>query len=446
MAKSDPVASVAETPWPPRAHGNFALAVLILAFAFSFLDRVILSMLMVPIQKDLAFTDIQLALLHGFAFAIFYALAGIPLGRLADSVSRKRLIAVGVFVWSLFTASCGLARGFVSLFISRVGVGVGEAALSPAAFSLLSDYFPPERRARAIATYQLGVTVGSAAAYLLGGLVIALASSGGTVNVPMVGELTGWRAIFMFVGLPGVLVALLILTIREPARREVAVVTSDRQTLRAWLSANAVTMSCFALGLSCLNIAFNALIAWGPTWMARVHALDSARIGLVLGLAMLFAGCVGQLVGAWRSDRLLARGRVTAVFDTGALCGLALIPASVATMVPALGLAVPLIGAMLFLACAAIGHAPSLIGQIAPNHLRGQVAAIYLFAFNVIGTGVGPFVVAVLTERVFGDPLMVGTSIALTATVGAALGGLLFWAGRGALTRSVATLAQSIKE
>jgi MFS family permease len=437
----------AETPWPSRAHGNYALAVLILAFGFSFLDRVILSMLMIPIQQDLAFSDIQLALLHGFAFAIFYAVAGFPLGRLADTVSRKRLAAVGVAVWSLFTAACGLAQSFVGLFVSRVGVGVGEAALSPAAFSLLSDYFPPERRARAIATYQLGVTVGASVAYLLGGLVIAIASRGEAIDVPGIGAIPAWRATFLFVGLPGLLIALLALTIREPARREVA---SSRSvagpTLGAWLSDNVRTVTCFALGVSGINIAFNALIAWGPTWLVRVYHLAPATVGLVLGLSMLFAGCIGQLLGAWRSDRLLARGISTAVFDTGALCAVVLIPISVALIVPMLGVAVPLIGATLFFACAAIGHAPSLIGQIAPNHLRGQVSAIYLFAVNVIGTGVGPFVVAVLTERVFADPLMVGTSIALTAASGAAVGAVLLRAGRGALARSAAALARSIEE
>lgn len=438
-------AEAAGEAWPARGRANYALAVLIAAFAFSFLDRVILSMLMVPIQRELAFSDIELALLHGFAFAVFYAFAGFPLGRLADTVSRKRLIAAGVFVWSLCTASCGLARGFASLFLSRVGVGVGEAALSPAAFSLLSDYFRPERRARAIAVYQLGVTGGAGIAYVLGGLVIAFALSGQAIAVPLLGELSAWRVTFMLVGLPGLLVALVMLTIYEPPRREAAAL-AERGALRAWLGANKATVACFAFGYAAINISFNAIIAWGPTWLTRVYALPPAQIGLVLGMAMLFAGGIGQLVGAWRSDRLFAAGRRTAVFDTGIVCALLLIPLSAATIVPVLGIAVPLVGAILFFACAAIGHAPSLIGQIAPNRLRGQIAAIFLFAMNVVGTGLGPFAVAVLTDRVFADPAMVGASIALTAAAGAAAGGLMLWAGRGALARSVDTLARTVKE
>ena len=445
MTAVPPAAAVA--PWPSRRRANWVLAVLIVAFAFSFLDRVILTMLIVPIQRDLALTDVQLALLHGFAFAVFYALAGFPLGRLADRVSRKRLIAAGVAAWSLFTAGCGLAKGFYSLFFARVGVGVGEAALSPAAFSLLSDYFPPERRARAIATYQLGAIGGSGIAYVLGGLVIAFASSGGLIAVPLLGGMAPWQVTFLIVGLPGLAVALLVLTLKEPVRREsMARARRPRGQLRAWLRTNARTMICFVFGFSAINVSFNALIAWGPTWLMRVHDLPPAKIGLLLGAAMLLAGGGGQLLGAWRSDRLLARGRTTAVFDTGLACALILIPLSVATLVPGAMTAVLLVAAVLFFGCAAIGHAPSLIGQIAPNELRGQVAAIFLCAMNIIGAGVGSFTVALLTQHVFGDPKMVGASIGITAAIGAGIGAILIWSGRDALAQSAARLARSVKE
>lgn len=437
----------AQMPWPSRRSANYALTILIIAFAFSFLDRVILSMLMVPIQQELHFTDIQLALLHGFAFAVFYALAGLPLGRLADTISRKRLIAAGILIWSMCTAACGLARGFASLFLCRVGVGIGEAALSPAAFSMLSDYFPPAQRGRAIATYQLGVVGGAGLAYMLGGLVIAFVSSGQAFVLPILGELSAWRMTFLLVGLPGVAVALLALTMGEPPRRETAQrLLPKKGVLWSWLGQNALTIWYFSMGFAAINISFNAIIAWGPTWLTRVYQLDAAMIGLVLGLAMLFAGGIGQIAGAWRSDRLLARGHRTAVFDTGAICALVLIPLSVATVIPILGIAVPLAGAVLFFSCAAIGHAPSLIGQIAPNAIRGQVAAVFLLVMNIVGAGVGPFAVAVLTETIFADPSMVGVSIALTAASGAAMGAMLLWAGKGALRRSADSLAEAVKE
>ena len=433
-------------PWPPHRQANYALGVMVVAFAFSFLDRVILSMLMLPIQQELNFTDVQLALLHGFAFAVFYALAGLPLGKLADTISRKHLIAFGISIWSLCTAACGLARGFGSLFLARVGVGIGEAALSPSAFSILSDYFPPERRGRAIATYQLGVTGGAGLAYILGGLVIAFAQSGNAINVFGFGELSAWRVTFMLVGLPGLLVALFALTIKEPRRREVAVSSpAGNEALAGWLRQNWRAMTFYSLGFASINVAFNALIAWGPAWLTRVHELEPAQIGFLLGAVMLFAGGTGQLLGARRSDKLFARGRRTAVVDTGLLCALALIPLSIGMIVPVLGFAVVLVGGMLFAACAAIGHAPSLIGQIAPNGLRGQVSAIFLFALNVIGTGVGPFAVAMLTDHVFADPKMVGISMTITALTGAVVGAILLWAGSGAVRQSAERLAVAVE-
>jgi len=426
-----------DAAWPPRAQGNYALVLLIVAFAFSFLDRVILSMVMLPIQKEMAFSDVQLALLHGFAFVILYVLAGFPLGRMADRHSRRGLIAAGIFVWSLCTAACGLARNFTGLFLARVGVGIGEAALSPAAFSLIADYFRPERRARAIATYQLGVIAGSGIAYILGGLVIGFATAGNDVTLPLVGPLSPWRVTFLAVGLPGLVVALLMLTIVEPARRGAVPSQRSGVSITEWVCANRRTVTCFAIGYSLINIAFNAIIAWGPTWLARVHHLPPATIGLMLGAAMLLAGGVGQLAGAARSDRLFAAGDRAAVFRTGVACAMILVPVSLAIAVPSLALAGAMVAVVIFLACAAIGHAPSLIGQIAPNRLRGQVAAIFLFAMNLIGTGVGPLVVALLTDRLFGDPAMVGVSIAITAAAGAALGGLFLHSGRAALARSV---------
>jgi MFS family permease len=427
-----------EPAWPPRAQANYALVLLIVAFAFSFLDRVILSMVMVPIQKEMAFSDVQLALLHGFAFVVLYVVAGFPLGRMADRRSRRGLVAAGIFVWSLCTAACGLARNFTGLFLARVGVGIGEAALSPAAFSMIADYFRPERRARAIATYQLGVIAGSGIAYILGGLVIGFATKGQHVDVPLLGALSPWRVTFLAVGLPGLLIALLMLTIVEPVRRGASEkARADGASLIAWVRANRRTVSCFAFGYSLINVSFNAIIAWGPTWLARVHHLTPPKIGLLLGASMLLAGGIGQLLGAARSDRRFALGDRAAVFNTGILCATILVPVSLAVVAPMLAVAMVMVAAIVFFACAAIGHAPSLIGQIAPNRLRGQVAAIFLLAMNLIGTGVGPLAVALLTEKVFRDPAMVGVSIAITAAAGAALGGVLLYLGRAALVRSV---------
>lgn len=197
-----------------------ALAVLMLAYTVSFVDRTILSLLIPPIQRDLGISDTQVSLLAGFAFAIFYTLMGIPLGRIADRYNRRNLIAVGITVWCLMTAACGLARTYWELFLARVGVGIGEAALSPAAYSMISDLFPRDQLGRAIAIYSIGLPIGSGVALLIGALVVGMVANVPPITLPLVGTLYAWQLTFLLVGLPGLIVALLVLALREPQRRD----------------------------------------------------------------------------------------------------------------------------------------------------------------------------------------------------------------------------------
>jgi MFS family permease len=208
------------------------VGVLTFVYIFSFIDRQILNLLVRPIRRDLGISDFQMSLLMGFSFALFYTLFGIPLGRLADSRSRRTIIAVGFTVWSLMTAGCGLARNFVQMLLLRVGVGVGEAALSPAAYSIITDYFPPKRRATAISVYSMGIYIGSGIAFIVGGLVAGLAAAQETWNVPLVGATRPWQVVFFIVGIPGVFLALLMYTVREPARRGIKTVKTADGGLR----------------------------------------------------------------------------------------------------------------------------------------------------------------------------------------------------------------------
>src|ERR1700734_2488400 len=185
----------------------------------AFVDRPILSLLVGSIKRDLGISDTRIGLLQGLSFALFYTVMGLPLGRLADTRSRRNLIAAGVVVWSLFTSACAIAKSFWSLFFTRIGVGVGEAGLSPAAYSLISDYFPPERLGVAISVYYMGVFLGSALALLVGGMVVAVMALIPTVTLPAIGTIASWRVTFLIVGAPGLLGALLVYTIREPLRK-----------------------------------------------------------------------------------------------------------------------------------------------------------------------------------------------------------------------------------
>ena len=197
--------------YPSSLSAWTTVTILMIAYVLSFIDRQILNLLVEPIRRDLVISDTQMSLLMGLSFALFYTVCGIPLGRLADTRSRRGLIAIGVLFWSAATAACGTAKLYWQFLICRVGVGVGEAALSPAAYSLIADSFPPERRATAISVYSMGVYLGSGIAFLLGGLVIQFASAQGNVVLPVLGEVRPWQLIFLILGAAGVLFTLLML-------------------------------------------------------------------------------------------------------------------------------------------------------------------------------------------------------------------------------------------
>jgi MFS family permease len=212
-------ASTEKELYPPRAYAWYAVGVLTVAYVFSFIDRQILNLLVGPIRRDLGISDTKMSLLMGFSFAVFYSFFGIPLGRLADSKSRRTIIAVGMVLWSMLTAGGGLAKYFWHFLLLRMGVGGGEAALSPSAYSLISDYFPKETRATAISVYSMAFYIGSGIAFLLGGLVVGFDSAKSGWSVPVVGAVRPWQLVFFIVGLPGALLAVLLYTMREPTRK-----------------------------------------------------------------------------------------------------------------------------------------------------------------------------------------------------------------------------------
>jgi MFS family permease len=216
-------------PYPREAYAWSVVAILIFAYTISFVDRQIMALLIQPIKADLQINDTQIGLLHGLAFAVFYTLFGIPIGRMADSKSRKWIIIVGISIWSAMTAACGLAKSFTQLMFARIGVGVGEASLSPSAYSMLSDYFPREKRGRALSMYGTGIFLGSGLAFLLGGKVVAYTMMAESFSLPLLGELRPWQMAFMLVALPGILAVMLMGLVKEPLRRGLLRSTDNKQ-------------------------------------------------------------------------------------------------------------------------------------------------------------------------------------------------------------------------
>ncbi len=406
--------------YPPARVGWYAVVVLLLAYTFSFIDRIILTLMVAPIRRDLIITDTQISLLHGFAFAIFYTVLGLPLARLADRSSRRRLVIVGIVIWSVMTAACGFARNFAQLFLTRVGVGIGEASLSPAAYSMIGDLFAPASRGRAIALYTSGITVGSGAALLLGGVVVQAASAGGSGLFLALGLTQAWQVIFVLVGLPGLLIALLMLTVAEPVRQAHAPVA--HVPLRMVFAAFGRTPAIWGhfLGFGLASLVFNGFFAWAPTLFVRQFAMTPGAAALQLGLAMLVGGTLGMLGGGALADRWTARGRSDATMRVGLLACIGLIPFAIAVpLAPSASVAFALFWPFFFFVSMPFGVAPAALAAVSPPGVKAQMIALYLLAINLFGIGAGPLVIAMVTDYGFGADAAIGKSMAVVGAIAA---------------------------
>jgi MFS family permease len=407
----------------------YVLFVLILAYTVSFIDRQALTLMVDPIRASLDISDTQLSLLHGFAFAIFYSIMGIPIGRLVDKRKRTYIIAAGIVVWSLMTAACGLARNFIQMFIARVGVGVGEAALSPGAYSLIADYFPKRRLPLALSIYTSAAYAGSGLAIMIGGTIIALMPA---MTLPLVGALEPWQAVFIAIGLPGLLVALLVLFLREPAR------TSMRAgehpgigELLRHIGNNKGAYLLTMVGYALSGMLWNGALAWFPTFLMRGHGWSPGDVGLYYGLTLFVAGTAGILTGGALGSRMRARGREDANIVVGLIALALAVPFGVAGMfAPTGGLAMAGIALFLFATCMPWGCAAAAMQEITPNQMRGQISAIYLFFLNFIGLAFGPTLIALFTDGVYGNDQAVGLSIASVMVIAAPISAAILMLAR----------------
>jgi len=401
------------------AYPWLVVAILMVAYVLSFVDRQILNLLVGPIRRDLGISDTQMSLLMGFSFAIFYSILGIPLGRLADRWNRRGLITAGVLVWSVMTALCGLARSYGLLFLFRIGVGVGEATLSPAAYSMIADYFPPERRATAISVYSMGIYLGSGIAFLLGGIVIQFAVAQGALTLPLVGDVRPWQFVFFVLGASGIVFSLAFLLVREPPRQDVGAAGSHVPfaAVVAHLWRNRRTVLCHNIGFGLIAFCSYGIGAWVPSFFIRTFGWKAGEVGIIYGLIVGVFGCLGILFGGWLADRWLRQGKSDAALRVGICAAGAAIAGSAFLLAGNGTLAAILLAPSVFALGMPFGAAPAAILAIVPNPMRGQTAAIYLFVVTLIGLGIGPTAVALVTDRVFGDDLALRWSMLIVSTV-----------------------------
>ncbi len=400
---------------------------LVAASACSFVDRQVMSLLVSPIKADLQISDTGVSLLLGFAFVLCFAVAGPPIGLLVDRAPRWRLLAAGVTVWTGATAACAGVGGFAALFVARMGVGIGEATLNPCAYSLIPDLIPRRRLGLATAVFGLGVYVGAGLALIIGGVAIGSIAEQPVLQLLFLGKVRSWQAVFLAVSLLGVPVIALALLMPEPVRRGRGSNTAAPATaVLHFIGANRTAFGALVLCWGGVLMAGYGVAAWFPTFMIRHHHWTATDVGLAFGLLVVFAGAPGAVLGGALSDAQARRrgdGRVRVV----ALLALTAAPFGlVFPLAKTAGAAVALVGVFTSLQAAAAAAAPSALQEILPGRMRGFGSALALAVTTMLGLGVGPLLIALATDRIFGDPAKVGSSLALvvpTVLVLAALAG-----------------------
>lgn len=426
-------------PYPRRGYAWFVVGVLVFASLVAFIDRQVVAIVVDPMKEDLGVNDAQIGWLYG-VFAVFYAVAALPIAWIADRRSRKKLIAAGIFLWSLMTIACGLSRQFMYVLLARIGVGVGEATLSPATTSLLGDYFPRSQIPLALSVFQTGAIMGSGIAFIIGGLVLDIVGQADPLVLPIIGALKPWQQTFVYVGTPGLLLAFVFLLIREPVRRPVPGASADGATIPeilAFYRRNAKTLACHHLGFLSLVLMGYAFVFWTVSYFVRVHGEDAAHASQVFGWIFLITGPIGPILAAMLAKRLADRGRKDANILAGMTGGLIAIPVILLIQFApsamwAYALYVP---AMIFVN-SPFGIAAGALPVITPANMRAQVAAFNMLV-GAIGMMFGPPLAGAFNEYVFPGPEGVRYSLMTLTSFFGVLGVVILWSGRGAYAESL---------
>ena len=417
--------------WRSEAYAWAVVGLLVIAFTLAMIDRMMLTLLVGPLKADFLLSDTQISVLHGLAFTLLYVIVGLPMGWLSDRYSRRSIAGLSVAAWSVMTAMCGISSNFFYLFLSRMGVGVGEAGISPAANSLIPDYFPQSRLSLPLTLYSIGGSAGSGLALIFGGKIVDYVSGLGQIAIPFVGTIHGWQASFLVAGFPGILVAALFMLVKEPPRQgRSSAADVDSVPLKATLGVlkarRHFLLPQFGAAAACA-LTILSILAWMPTYLIRVHGYSAGEAGLRYGLAVLVGGISGLLISGTAANRLAVAGSRDAPITVAMGCTLlAIIPAIAAPLVANDLLTLLLSAISVFGFASAVALAPVALPLVIPNEMRGQVYALYLLTISLLGYAAGPMLVALITDKIFRNDAMVGHSMALVALVSGPFA-LLLW-------------------
>jgi MFS family permease len=433
--------------YPSRGYAWYVVCLLTLAYGISLLDRWILSLLVGPVKAHFGVSDTQMGLLMGFWFAIFYVTMGLPFGWIADRFNRRTIIGAAMLFWCSMTAACGLAKTFGQLAAARLGVGLGEAALTPAANSIIADYFPRAEQNRAISFFNMGVSMGMGLAYLIGGLIVAWMVTQPPLVLPLFGELATWQVVFIAAGAPGIVVALLIwATIREPLRRERLARSAGEVSLSrcvAYLRQHRRAYLPLLVGMGASPLLGYAW-QWLPTLFDRVWGWNASQFALAYGWILLVFGPLGAISGGWLATRLYRAGRKDAPY-VAALVGMVVMVVTSAALprAPSPDVALAILVPASWSGAMGTGCGAAAAVFMTPGEYRAQVSSLYVLTINGIGLLVGPTAVGLLNDYVFPGATGVRSSLVLVAVVAGGALTLYLATGRRAYAGAVAGLEEA---
>tara|TARA_B100000214_G_scaffold333678_1_gene275889 strand:- start:763 stop:2064 length:1302 start_codon:yes stop_codon:yes gene_type:complete len=405
-----------------NTYGWYVAFILLIGFTFSFIDRQVLNLLVVPIQNDLNITDTQISALQGLAFVITYVGLCVPIGRIIDKTHRVSVMIIGLLVWSAATIACGFSKNYISMFIARMGIGAGESTVHPGSISILGDYFDSDKIASPMSIYLLGPYLGAGIAMIFGAQVLDWTSQmDSNFILPLVGEVAPWQLTFIAVGLPGVLVACLFLTIREPKRRIQEIESQEAPSFKKiaeYIKNNWQVYGAIIIGNSCLIILLYGLQSWVPTMLLRVYEWDLIQSGRIYGLIAMFAGSAGVLSGPFVLN-LMNKNNIDAPHFKLAIFGISMASLSLVLLPFQANVNIALIFVTLasFFVTLPLAGTSSAMVIVSPNRIRGVITGIYVVVTSVFGLVLGPFLVASSTDFIFQDPNAVAKSLALVSVL-----------------------------
>lgn len=426
----DTVTTSAPSPYPRPAYAWYCLGIICFAYLFGFMDRIIVGLLTPAIQQDLGLSDSQMGIIQGLAFAVFYVLFGLPIGLATDRVNRKWLLSAGTALWSVMTGAAGFARGFWALFATRAGVGVGEATINPCTTSLIGDYFRPEARPRAFGIYTMATALGTLVTYVAGGRIlqfVGIGTGGSQFDMPVLGVIPSWQAVFIIIGIAGLVPALLMaFTMREPPRRDLAGGPGRRAgwaETRAFFRQNWTTLLCHHLGVAFIVAPIYGLVNWLPAYFVRIHDWPVPTFSVYYGIGGGVAGTLSAISSGYVTGWFKTRGYVDAAFRTMLVGGIGItLGNSIAPLLPTPVLAL----SGYVIAAIFVNYTPSqalaAIAEMTPNQLRGFVTSIYILVIGIVGAGLGPAAVGWTTDYIFADPMKIQYSLVLVTVVMGAIG------------------------